>query len=127
MVVVVKRTLAVAVGSFLAGYAYAFVSALVASKNLGSRKLPPHPPGTCAEDCPWPDGHNRFVSWESTRAKAAGIRERKLTGEDMHDVLPTDDEYPEVSGGGVPYPPPYPTIGTEQPRPFGSYRKFPLR
>lgn len=52
-----KRSLIAAAVGFVAGYAYAFVSCLVASKGIGIRRPAP-----------------------------------ELTGEDMHDVLPTDDE-----------------------------------
>lgn len=76
-----KRTLTAFGAGALAGYAYAFVSCLVAGKGLG-RQQPPHPPGTCASDCPWDD------YFEGPH---------QLDGEDMHDVLPTDNElkYPE--------------------------------
>ncbi|MFI7678534.1 hypothetical protein [Actinophytocola sp. NPDC049390] len=85
------KRIAIAVGGFVLGYAYAFVSALVASKGGAKDKVTlPHPPGTCASDCPWPDGTHphQLISLKDAAARF-GIN---LDGSDRHDVLPTDDE-----------------------------------
>lgn len=81
-----KRTLVATAFGFVLGYAYAFVSCLVASKGLGrsNSKLAEQygpeggwmrPERYGDEDGP---ANNPFV---------------KLSGEDMHDVLPTNDEF----------------------------------
>jgi len=77
-----KRTLVAAAVGFVTGYGYAFVSCLVASKNLGS-----------ASSRYWDDFRVDMKDPEFEQAyteEAARIAESD--GEDMHDVLPTDDD-----------------------------------
>lgn len=97
------KRIALAVAGFVTGYAYAFVSCLAASKGLTlrKRKSGPHPPGTCAEDCPWPHGvayvpspgtPERIPNLAPRGPERTAAINRALDGTDMHDVLPTDDE-----------------------------------